>query len=126
MVTKEEFNSSNAWGLSCSIDLSGCSPEKIRSADSIRTFVYELCKQIDVRRFGECTIVHFGEDDRIAGYSMTQLIETSLISGHFANRTNAAYLDVFSCRYFDPSKVCDFAKTYFEANKLVATCTIRE
>lgn len=126
MVTQEEFSSTKAWGLSCSIDLSGCNPEKIRSADSIKAFVYELCELIGVKRFGECTVVHFGENDRIAGYSMTQLIETSLVSGHFANLTNTAYLDVFSCKYFNPSEVCDFAKAFFEADRVVTTCTIRE
>lgn len=126
MVTQEEFNSSKAWGLSCSIDLVGCSPGKIRNEDTVKTFVYELCELIGVKPFGECTVVHFGENDRIAGYSMTQLIETSLISGHFANQTNTAYIDVFSCKYFNPFTVCDFAREYFEARKSVPRCIIRE
>jgi hypothetical protein len=34
-----------------------------------------------------------------------QLIETSLISAHFANLTNTVYLDVFSCKPYDPEVV---------------------
>lgn len=44
---------------------------------------------------------------------MTQFIETSLISGHFANDTNAASLDIFSCKSYDPAVVENFARTFF-------------
>ena len=71
-----------------------------------------------MKRFGETQVVHFGEDDRVAGYSMTQLIETSLVSAHFANLTNTTYLDVFSCKLYDPQIVADFAKKFFKAQKV--------
>jgi len=67
-----------------------------------------------MRRFGECQVVDFGEDERVSGFSMTQLIETSLISGHFANATNAAYLDIFSCKYYEPRTMAEFAVGYFK------------
>jgi S-adenosylmethionine/arginine decarboxylase-like enzyme len=86
------------------IDLYECNPEAIRDTAKIKQFVAEMCVRIDMKPFGETRVVHFGEDERVAGFSMTQLIETSLISGHFANRTNAAYLDVFSCRHYDSEK----------------------
>jgi hypothetical protein len=70
-----------------------------------------------MRRFGETQVIHFGEDERVAGFSMVQLIETSLISGHFANLTNAVYLDVFSCKLYDPQTVQDFAMEFFGAAK---------
>ena len=60
-----------------------------------------------MQRFGECQVVDFGSG-RVAGYSMVQLISTSLISGHFANDTNNAYLDIFSCKGYDPAIVEDF------------------
>jgi hypothetical protein len=60
--------------------------------------------------------VHFGEG-RVAGYSMVQLIETSLISGHFANDTNSAYLDIFSCKGYDPAVVEEFSKAFFGARR---------
>ena len=36
-----------------------------------------------MKRFGEPTIVRFGEEKRVEGYTAFQLIETSAISGHF-------------------------------------------
>ena len=103
------------WGILSCIDLYECDAEIIRNAEKIKQFVAELCDLIRMKRFGETQVVHFGEDERVSGYSMTQLIETSLISAHFANQTNTAYLDVFSCKLYDPNVVADFAKTFFKA-----------
>ena len=112
---RSEYQLVDAWGLHSGIDIHGCNPETIRSADEIKRFVVELCDLIEMKRFGECVVVNFGEDERVAGFSMTQLIETSLISAPFANGTNAVYLDVFSCKYYDPNVVAEFAKKFFEA-----------
>lgn len=112
----DRYSRNNCWGIAAGIDLHGCNPKTIRSAPKIKKFIVELCKLIKMKRFGECQVVHFGEDERVAGFSMTQLIETSLISGHFANQTNNVYLDVFSCKYFDPETVAEFAGKFFGAN----------
>lgn len=101
------------WGIASAIDIYGCDPDKIRDADLIKKFVVELCDLIEMKRFGETQVVHFGEDEKVAGFSMVQLIETSLISAHFANKSNATYLDVFSCKAYDPEKVRAFAQEYF-------------
>jgi hypothetical protein len=65
------YQNKNAWGLSASIDIRGCNGATIRDADKIKTFVVELCERIDMKRFGDCVVVNFGEDERVAGYSMT-------------------------------------------------------
>jgi len=107
------------WGIASSIDIYDCDPELIRSAEHIQQFVIDLCELIEMKRFGETQIVHFGEDEKVAGYSMTQLIETSLISAHFANLTNATYLDVFSCKPYDPEVVRAFCQEYFKGQSSV-------
>lgn len=106
------------WGILTSIDLYDCDPETIRDDARIRKYVVELCDLIEMKRFGETQVVHFGEDERVAGYSMVQLIETSLISGHFANQTNTAYIDVFSCKGYDPNVVAVFSQAFFQAQRL--------
>jgi S-adenosylmethionine decarboxylase len=110
---KDKFERSNAWGLLTSVDIYGCDHDTMRDADKIKAFVKELCERIEMKRFGDCTVVHFGEDERVSGFSMTQLIETSLISGHFANATDAVYLDVFSCKFYEPREVAEFAVEFF-------------
>jgi S-adenosylmethionine decarboxylase len=51
----------------------------------------------------------------VTGFSMTQLIETSLISAHFADASCAIYLDVFSCAPYEPEEVARFASEFFKA-----------
>ncbi|MDH5656313.1 MAG: S-adenosylmethionine decarboxylase [Spirochaetia bacterium] len=113
----QQFEATGAWGIVTALDLHDCNPEIIRSADKIREFTYEVCDRIKVKRFGEPTIVHFGQDDRVAGYSLVQLIETSLVSGHFANLTNRVYLDIFSCAFYSPTDAAEYAASFFEAKR---------
>jgi S-adenosylmethionine decarboxylase len=112
---KSRFEQERSWGMLSSIDLCGCDPVLIRDADKIKEFVKLLCEKIEMKRYGETVVVHFGQDLRVSGFSMTQLIETSLISGHFANETNNIYIDVFSCKFYHPWKVAEFTKSFFKA-----------
>lgn len=109
------FEETGAWGLVTALDLSECDPHIMRDRDAIYAYTVELCERIGVKRFGEPIIVHFGADERVAGYSLVQLIETSLVSGHFANLTNRIYLDIFSCAHYDPTEVIEFSKNFFKA-----------
>jgi len=121
----EQAVKSDAWGLACSFDIYNCDPDTIRSADKIRQFVAELCDLIQMKRFGDTVVVNFGEDERVAGYSMMQLIETSLISAHFANQSNTTYLDVFSCKPYDPEVVSEFAKSFFGGSHVISHANLR-
>lgn len=121
----EPTDNQNFWGIASAIDIYDCDPELIRDADAIKHFVVLLCDLIEMKRFGETQVVHFGEDERVAGYSMVQLIETSLISGHFANLTNAVYLDVFSCKAYEPETVREFAQAYFKGSHSALNVTMR-
>ena len=117
-MSNDQTPKSRLWGLLSCIDLYDCDPETIRNAEKIKQFVVDLCDLIEMKRFGETQVVNFGEDERVAGYSMTQLIETSLISAHFANQSNTTYLDVFSCKLYDPKVVSDFAQDFFKAKSV--------
>lgn len=113
------------WGISTLIDLADCNPDTIRDPKQIKEFVLDLCTLLQVKRYGECKIIHFGEDKRVAGYSMIQLIETSLVSGHFVNETNNAFIDIFSCKVYESGKAAVFAKDFFEARLLAFDVTDR-
>ena len=118
-MNKKTFDTENVWGMSTSVDLYDCDPSTIRDADKIKEYVKQLCDLIEMRTFGECLVVHFGDDPKVSGFSMTQLIETSLVSGHFANNTNAAYLDIFSCKWYDVEKMVQFSKDFFGAKSVI-------
>lgn len=111
---KAYYESTQCWGLLTSLDIKQCDGELIRSADAIKDYVIKLCDLIEMKRFQDTVVVHFGEDEKVEGYSMVQLIETSLISGHFANQTNAVYMDIFSCKIYDPYQAAEFTKHFFK------------
>lgn len=125
MSIAERAAAEQVWGIATAIDIYDCDPGTIRDAEAIRRFVVELCDLIEMKRFGETQVVHFGEDEKVAGYSMVQLIETSLISAHFANLTNTTYLDVFSCKPYDPDVVAQFARDYFGGSRVETSVTFR-
>ena len=118
-------NVTEYWGASSCIDLYDCDLTLMQDADAIREFVKILCERIKMRRYGETQVVFFGDEPRVQGYSMTQLIETSLISAHFANASRAIYLDVFSCAPYDPEDTAKFAADYFKAARYQINITYR-
>ena len=124
-VTAQEYKKSKAWGMALSLDIQDCDKGVIQDAGAIRTFVHELCERIKMKRFGETVVVDFGDDPKVSGYSMTQLIETSLISGHFVDKTGATHLDIFSCKWYDSQKVIDFALEFFGGGSYYAHCALR-
>ena len=113
------------WGVSSSIDLYECDLALMQNADAIREFAKTLCERIKMRRYGETQVVFFGDEPRVQGFSMTQLIETSLISAHFADASRAIYLDVFSCAPYDPEDASQFAADYFKAARHQVNVTYR-
>ncbi len=109
----------NTFGWQLLLDLYDCDDATIRSRSEIARFVIELCRHIDMKPFGEPLIEHFGyEKPETVGYSLVQLIETSAIVGHFSEHKRAAYLDIFSCKQYDPDKVTRFAQEFFCARSM--------
>jgi S-adenosylmethionine decarboxylase len=115
-----------SWGLSSCIDLYECDLKLMQDADAIKDFVHQLCDRIKMRRYGETQVVFFGDEPRVTGFSMTQLIETSLVSAHFADASRAIYLDVFSCAAYEPEEVAEFAVEFFKAGRHHLHTVVRE
>jgi S-adenosylmethionine/arginine decarboxylase-like enzyme len=105
--------SKGSWGYHLIVNASGCDIEAIRSKKIIAAFSKELVKQIDMVAFGKPQIVHFGSA-QCKGYTLVQLIETSNITAHFVEETNDIYLDVFSCKSFDPKIALRVFDKYFQ------------
>lgn len=124
-ISEDEYERRGVWGMLTSIDLFGCAPEILRSKEKIKQYAIELCDLIEMKRFGEPTIVRFGADPRVSGYSLAQLIETSLVSGHFAEENNSVYIDMFSCKFYDQGKAVEFTKNFFKAKKVVFNVILR-
>ena len=118
---------SKDFGTELILDLIDCDPDIIRSAKKIDTFVRRLCRRIKMKRYGDPIIEHFGHKSPLtSGYSLVQLIETSCVSGHFSDGLNNAYLNIFSCKAFDPDDAAAFCKEFFKAKRVRKRFIVRK
>ncbi|HZQ06209.1 MAG TPA: S-adenosylmethionine decarboxylase [Anaerolineae bacterium] len=108
------------FGWELLLDLYECDVNVLKSREALAQYVIAVCERLEMKRFGEPLIEHFGyEKATTVGYSLVQLIETSAIVGHFSELKRAAYLDLFSCKPFDPNAVTEFTKEFFGAQRVV-------
>jgi len=112
------------YGPETILDLYGCDCKKF-TRKSIRRFVKELCKLIDMERQD----LHFHETEGTKNengrtiphtkrLSAVQFILTSSIVIHCVPLLGNCYINVFSCKEFESGKVKQFAWDWFGA----ATC----
>lgn len=104
-----------AWGVLTTIDLYKCDPELIRDEKVLRQYLIDLVKLIDMVAYGEPFVKHFGSCPEVMGYTISQPIHTSLISGHFIEITNATCIEIFSCKDYSAYDVAEFTKSYFKS-----------
>lgn len=88
------------WGYHLMLDCRGMN-ENVTKKSQIKKFVKDLVKQIDMIAVGPPQIEYLLPKTDNAGYSVVQLIQTSNITAHFTD-TGTAYIDIFSCKEFDP------------------------
>jgi len=113
------------WGKHLILDAAGCSPKMIGCSTVITNFAKDLVKRIDMVPYGSPQVVMFGSGNK-KGYTLIQLIETSNIAAHFVEENNSMYLDVFSCKDFDPDVVKEAVHEYFDAQMFRTKVMLRQ
>lgn len=113
------------WGYHLMVNAGRCRPHTIRSYPIIEHFSNTLVKRIDMVPYGKPQIVMFGSGNK-RGYTLVQLIETSNICAHFVEETNDVYLDVFSCKTFDPKIVESLIRESFRAEEMDSKFILRD
>jgi len=114
------------YGKELILDLIDCDPKIIRSKKKILEYSDKLCNLIKVKKYGKPIVERFALHlDHAAGYSLVQLIESSLVSGHFSELWNRAYVNIFSCNDFDDKKAAVFTKKFFNAKNIKKRILIR-
>ena len=108
---------SEYWGYHLILDCAGCNHNAITDYDNVYNFSKQLVIDIDMVAYGEPQIVNFGSGDK-AGFTLVQLIETSNICCHFVNELDEMYLDVFSCKPYDPQVVEDLVVRFFNVKSV--------
>jgi S-adenosylmethionine/arginine decarboxylase-like enzyme len=108
------------WGILTCIDASYCDMRAINCKDTFQEFIDELLEKIEMIKIGNLNIVWCDTNDpNKVGYSIYQLLQDSNISAHFCPADNkSAYVDIFSCKMYDPVIVLDIFKKYFSPQKV--------
>lgn len=106
------------WGWHLLIDCSGMDSERINSPTMIKDFVEVLVQSIDMVKIGDAMIQWCDTHEKEKqGYTFFQLIETSNIIGHLCSYDNTGFIDVWSCKDYDPELVLEIVKTFFKPEK---------
>lgn len=114
-----EQNSEDNWGYHLILDCKDCN-QNISDKKKIYEVIEEIIKKTNMKKVGE-PIIKFLKpgNPRLQGYSCLQLIETSSITMHLNDPPeSSAYIDVFSCKSFNPEKVINVINEYFEPKKI--------
>ncbi len=120
-IEKLEKQSTIHYGKELILDLHGCNLSTF-NRDSINRYFTELCELIDMQR---CE-VHFWDDvglppeecqtlPHTKGTSAVCFILTSSIVIHTLDILKAVYVNIFSCREFDPDTAAEVTRKWFEA-----------
>ena len=100
------------WGMMAVIDLHDCDREALVDPATIRRFVPVVIEAIGMRAHGPLMLERFGDDD-LEGWSAMQFIETSSLTIHADEFSGRCYVDVFSCKAFDPELAAAIAVEHF-------------
>ena len=103
--------SKSIWGWTLSMDCRSCN-ENVKDPKAIEAFGHELVKAIDMIEYGKPEIVHFGKDNK-TGYTWSQLLTTSNCCAHFTDDTQDGFIDIFTCKDFNPADAREVVMKWF-------------
>ena len=122
-LTKQKYGAVNhrVYGFELVLDLHGCEAE-LFNRDYIDKFFTDLCELIEMER---CE-VHFWDDVGVPeeeqqtlphtkGTSAVCFILTSTIVIHTLDILGAVYVNIFSCKTFEPDVAAEFTSKRFKA-----------
>jgi len=107
------------YGKELIIDLHKCDPTTF-TRKSIRMYFKDLCVLIDMDRCKLCWWDDYGlppeeqqTEVHLKGTSAVQFILTSNIIIHTLDLLGNVYINIFSCKDFDPENAIKFSKNWF-------------
>lgn len=114
------------YGIELILDLHDCDESKF-TRDSITEYFERLCVLIDMQR----EALHFWDDEGVPeedkqtsphtqGTSAVQFILTSSIVIHTLDQLRAVYINIFSCKEYDPIVAEKFSVEWFGATECSA------
>ena len=131
LLKKGPEPNNNPYGCELMLDLSGCDGATF-NRKSLDSFFTKLCDLIAMEK---CE-VHFWDDVGVPpeerqtsphtkGTSAVCFILTSTIVVHTLDELKSVYVNIFSCKEFDPEVATEFTKKWFAANTCKPTFITR-
>ena len=107
-MTKKHKDDVNSYGIELIIDLHDCNLESLVNKGKLTEFFVTLCEKIDMQRHGEPLFWEdYSDIPHLNGVSAMQFIETSTIVCHPLPILKSVYINIFSCKEFDPKVALD-------------------
>jgi S-adenosylmethionine/arginine decarboxylase-like enzyme len=106
-----------SWGYELRINAASCDLDKVTDDRYLSAWVRDLVQEIDMEPHGYPDVVHFGHAE-LTGYTVNQLISTSNISAHFMDHNGDAYVNIFSCKWFNVQHAVDHFHSWFNPKAL--------
>jgi S-adenosylmethionine/arginine decarboxylase-like enzyme len=114
------------WGKEIIIDASQGDVDLVTNPVYIKNSITKLVNAINMEQFGETQVFHFGEHDEVlSGWTSLTFLTTSSICIHFCDKGDA-YINVFSCKDFDPTVVSEHFITEFGFKQIKSTVLDRQ
>ncbi len=108
------------YGKELILDLHNCDPTTF-TRKHIRNYFKKLCSLIDMERCKLCWWDDHGvpleeqeTEPHLKGTTAIQFIKTSNITIHTLDLLKSVYLNIFSCKDFDPEVVKEFTEEWFK------------
>lgn len=122
----------NAYGKELILDLHECDPKKF-TRSSIRRYFRELCDLIDMERHELYWWDDYGLPvserqtlPHLKGTSAIQFITTSNVTIHTLDILKYVFLNIFSCKEFDPNVAAKFSQDFFKGRIVNKVVTVRK
>jgi S-adenosylmethionine/arginine decarboxylase-like enzyme len=114
------------FGYHLRINMSGCDLDRIRDGAEVLSWVQRMVSPagIDMTEYGDLWMEHFGPEPGKIGWTVFRPITESGIVAHL-NDTGTGFIDIHSCRWFDPDKAIHITKTFFAPKKITHDFTER-
>lgn len=120
------------YGKELILDLHNCNADKF-TRQHIEKYFIDLCDLIDMQRAD----LHWWDDlelleneketePHLKGTSAIQFITTSNITIHTLDILRNVYLNIFSCKDFDPTIAIEFSRTWFEGEVATSQVVVRK
>lgn len=113
------------WGYHLILDCSGCN-DKVDDPPTVTAWIKEMVTALDMKAVGEPLVHQFTGGEEGRGTTAVQIITTSSITFHSDDEAEQAYIDVFSCKSFEPQTAIDLTQKYFAPKRCGAFWLYRD